>query len=104
MKNKKYFKVEDTPYHKGKFVVQSLKPFYDYVGFTDSSYNVYQARAFGLTYGSYLKMARDLYNGTIIGKGHKYPMVIFDNEEDVKRLVDELNIRFNYLVNHYYEN
>lgn len=58
------------------------------------SYNVLPARILGVSYAEYLRYARDKYNGTICGKGHKYPIVKFDKEEDCNLLCKELLLRW----------
>lgn len=55
------------------------------------SWNVLAARILGLSYAEYLRYARDVYGGKLYGKGHKYPIVKFDNKYDCNRLCMELS-------------
>ena len=95
---KAYFKIIEAPYDKDKYIISGTDLFYSFVGYTDGSYNVYQSRAFGLTYASYLRMVRDVYGGRLKGKGHKYPTFYFTSQEDAKPLLKELNQRFSFLI------
>ena len=58
------------------------------------SWNVLPARILGISYPEYLRYARDKYNGTLYGKGQKYPIVKFDNQEDCRLLCKELLLRW----------
>ena len=58
------------------------------------SYNVLPARILGISYAEFLRYARDKYGATIYGKGHKYPIVKFDNENDCNLLCKELLLRW----------
>ena len=61
------------------------------------SFNVIQARLFGLTYPDYLRYVRENYNGTITGKtGYSY--ITFKNSADCDRLVKELNSRWDKIL------
>ena len=58
------------------------------------SYNILPARILGISYAEFLRYARDKYNGTIYGKGHKYPVVKFNSEADCNLLCKELLLRW----------
>ena len=58
------------------------------------SWNVLPARILGISYAEYLRYARDKYNGTLYGKGHKCPIVKFKNKNDCKALCKELLLRW----------
>lgn len=96
-----YFFAEESPCHKDMYLIMGKDIFYNFVGKIKGSYHVFQARAFGLTYASYLRMLRDNYNATIIGKGHKYPVAYFKNKEDISKIIAELNKRFTILASRY---
>ena len=59
------------------------------------SYNILAARILGISYAEFLRYARDNFNGTISGKGHKYPVVKFDSAADCNKLCKELWLRWN---------
>lgn len=94
----KYFKVIETPYDKSHFFISGADAYYEYFKWTDGSYNVFNARIMGLTFASYLKMARDSFNATIKGKGHKYPSLSFSDKKDAEKLAKILDERLTYLV------
>ena len=89
-----YFKVIDAPYDNGKFIINGSDKFYNLIGYTDGSYNIYQARAYGLMYGDFLRMVRDNYGAVLKGKGHKYPTYYFLDENQAKIFCKELNSQF----------
>lgn len=94
----KYFKVIDAPYDNEHYIISGTDAYYNYFKWTDGSYNVFNARIMGLTYSSYLRMARDNFNGEIRGKGHKYPSIRFTNKEDAKKLAEILDKRLAFLI------
>ena len=87
-----YFYVRESPYQIGKYVVA-----HDHASLhltsTIGSFNIIGARLFNLSFANYLRMCRDIYGATLIGKNHKYPVPYFSSSEDAKRLVDNLNER-----------
>ena len=58
------------------------------------SYNVLPARILGISYAEFLRYARDKYHGTIYGRAHKYPFVVFNSEEECNLLCKELLLRW----------
>ena len=96
-----YFEVNENLYHKGKFSIDYKPAFYKYVHYTDGSYRVYEARIFGLTFASYLRMVRDIYGAEIVGRGHLYPMVYFDSKEKAEKLAKDLNKRFLIIISNF---
>ena len=94
-----YFYVEENPYSpKKEYSIRYTQKFYDIFNYTESSYRVYEARLFGLSFAQYLRMTRDLYGGRIIGTGHKYPRVYFPEKEKAQKLARELNNRLTYVL------
>jgi len=88
----KCFYLEESPYHPNKYVIK-----YDFeklpLKSTEGSYNVLCARLMGLTYSSFLRMCRDIFNAEIIGKNSKYPIAFFEKTGEEKVLLDILNKR-----------
>ncbi len=87
----------ETP--EGKFMVGYDDNFYEAINqklpfYNRGSYNVLPARLLGISYAEYLRYARDKYNGIIYGKGHKFPIVKFDNKQDCNLLCKELLLRW----------
>lgn len=95
---KKFFIAEENPYHPGTYFIACTKNFYDMVGPVNGCYHVFQARIFGQTFATYLRMLRDKYNATITGIKHKYPLAQFKRIEDITEVINELNIRMNKLA------
>lgn len=94
----KYFRVIEVPYNNKYYFITGTDAFYEYFKWTDSSYNIYQARVMGLTYASYLRMARDLFNAEVHGKKQKYPSASFKEKRDAEKLAKILNERLSYLI------
>lgn len=94
-----YFSVEQSPYSKqGEYMIMYKAGFYDFFGYIDSSYRVFEARLFGLSFPSYLRMVRDEHNAHVFGKGHKYPMVYYPNKQDAENVAKQLDARMIYLI------
>lgn len=89
----KYFRVIEAPYDNNHFIISGTDSYYNYFSYTDGSYNVFHARIMGLSYASYLRFARDRYNGILRGRGHKYPSVYFNKREDAEKLAKVLDTR-----------
>lgn len=85
------FYVEESPIMAGKYLI---RPNHDKLRLehTNGSFNIITARCLGLTYANYLRLCRDRYGATIIGKGHKYPVAYF-NKVPAEELVKTLNQR-----------
>ena len=67
---------------------------HDYIGgIKAGSYNVIQARLFGLSFPDYLRFVRDKYHATLVGKAG-YTHFVFNNSADCDALVKELNRRW----------
>lgn len=88
----KYFYLEESPYHPGKY---TIKINFDKLPlkYTEGSYNVLFARLMGLTYPSFLRMCRDLFDAEILGKNSMYPVAYFQKTGAEKVLFDILNRR-----------
>lgn len=94
----KYFKMIEAPCRKNKYIISGTDAYYNYFKYTDYSYNIYNARIMGLTYASYLRMARDIYGATLSGKGQRYVSAYFDSIEDGEKLAKILDKRLSYLI------
>lgn len=88
----KYFVLEESPYHPGKYRItldfNKFPPI-----FTSGSYNILPARLMNLSYAEYLRFCRDRCGGEIIGKGSLYPVVYFTKDSPTTELVQTLNTR-----------
>lgn len=99
------FNYEESPYNKGKYVItinHDMLP----IKSTSGSFNVICARFMCLSYASYLRMCRDLFGATIVGKNSLYPVAYFDRNEGLMVLLKLLNKRaefFLYRKDHPYE-
>ena len=58
------------------------------------SYNVLKARLFGLSYASFLRMARDVYGAQLRGR-EGYSIEYFTSKEKAISFCKELNCRLN---------
>lgn len=83
---------------KGKYLIK-LNIEEKFLNKCNGSLHILQARLLHLSYPSYLRMCRDLYDGEIIGKNIKYPTVYFTDIKKVDKLIKELNNRLNLLLN-----
>lgn len=60
---------------------------------TEGSFGIICARLMGLSYPNYLRLCRDRYGATIIGKNNYYPFVFFTKSEKANELLKILNAR-----------
>ena len=97
MKKIKVFYRDESASHPGKYMVRAdLDKFY--LQHTEGSFNIIQARLFGLMYADYLRMCRDVYGGEIVGKNCKYPYVVFKLSQGLEDLIEQLNARANFVL------
>lgn len=90
MVTKKVFYYEESPYHPGYYLIRA-KQEENHINYTEGSFNLLPARFLGLTYASYLRMCRDIFGATLIGKNEKYPVPYFKLSEQLVTLVKVLN-------------
>lgn len=90
--SKRYFYIEESPYHPGKYIIKI-----DFTALpsmrTTGSYNLLPARLLGLSYAEYLRYCRDIYKAEIIGKNNMYPVAYFKDNVATGDLVRTLNSR-----------
>lgn len=97
MKKIKVFYRDESAMYPGKYMIRAdLEKFY--LGSTEGSYNIIQARLMGLTYAQYLRMCRDCFGAEIIGKDSKYPVAYFKPSKELDALIDNLNARANLVL------
>lgn len=87
---KTYFKLEESPYNPGKYVIRLIHENLP-LGIVNGSCNVLAARICGLSWAEYLRMCRDVYEAELVGKNEKYPVAYFANNTKTKELVTLLN-------------
>ena len=90
---KKYFYSCDL-FDTGTYSVRLSDEIYEFFGRTDSSFNIVMARILGLSYASFLRFARDRYNGILDGGSRYYITVGFENKKDCDDLCKVLNNRW----------
>lgn len=96
-----YYNVEQSPYStKGEYFIQLKEIATKYFTPMKGSFNVLNARLFGLTFPEYLRYISARYNARIIGK-NIYPIIYFENKEDAVRLAAELDKRLLFVLKHY---
>lgn len=97
MKKVKIFYRDESASHPGKYMVRvDTEKFH--LNYTEGSFNVIQARLFGLTYANYLRMCRDIYGAEIVGKNSGYPYAIFKLSKGLEDLIEQLNARANLVL------
>lgn len=96
---KNYFKVEESPYNPGKYIIRLVHENLP-LGIVRGSCNVLAARVCGLDWIDYLRMCRDVYGAEIIGKNELYPVAYFSNSKKANELVLQLNQRVSTILNH----
>ena len=88
----KYFYLEESPSHPGKYKV--TMNFDALPGIrTAGSYNLLPARLLCLSYAEYLRFCRDQLGAEIIGKKSMYPVAYFSDIKSAEGLVNTLNSR-----------
>ena len=93
----KIFYRDECPDHPGKYIIRAyLDKFH--LEHTEGSFNIIQARLFGLTYPNYLRMCRDVFGAEIIGKNSNYPVAYFKLSQGLNDLIDQLNARANLVL------
>lgn len=65
---------------------------------TKGSYNLAAARVLGISYADSLRLMRDSFGATIIGKNTKYPYAVFKRSNEVNKLLELLNKRANAIM------
>ena len=96
---KTYFKLEESPYNPGKYVIR-LEHDNLPLGVVHGSCNVLAARVCGLNWVEYLRMCRDVYGAELIGKNEKYPVAYFSDVTKGKQLVAALNKQVSTILKH----
>ena len=96
---KNYFKVEESPYNPGKYIIRLVHENLP-LGIVRGSCNVLAARVCDLDWIDYLRMCRDVYGAEIIGKNELYPVAYFSNPKKANELVLQLNQRVSTILNH----
>lgn len=97
MTRKNYFKLEESPYHEGKYTISIDFDLFPEVKI-NGSFNLFAARLMGLSYPQYLRMCRDCFGATIIGKKSLYPVAYFKKTATTSALVRNLNARMNLVM------
>ena len=87
-----YFKIDECPSAPNRYMIRpnfDTLPLYS----TNGSYSVIMARVMGITYANYLRLCRDEYGAELVGKGFLYPVPYFNELNNAKELVKELEKR-----------
>lgn len=90
----KFFELEKSPYNIGYYMIRPIYEKLKIKKIGKGNYNILMARILGLSYPKYLRMCRDLYGATLIGKGHAVPIPYFKNKEKAQKLINLLNDLF----------
>lgn len=94
----KYFYLEDSPYLE---TWSTLRPQIEKMPFpngTKGTYGLLVARLLGLSYGEYMRFARDVLGAQVIGKGEKYPRVYFRSTPEVQQFMKLLDKRMEMIM------
>lgn len=97
MENKKIFELDTTPTLENHWIIRMNHEQFK-LGPTVGSYNLIMARLFNMSYPNFLRLCRDEFGATIIGKNTYYPVAYFSNKIIANRLCDLLNARANYIL------
>lgn len=89
---KKFFYVDETPYHEGKYIISIVHESFNLHNFKGSC-NCIPAKLMMLSYANYLRYCRDYFGAELIGKNQKYPIALFPDKKKAEELVKELNRR-----------
>ena len=90
---KKYFYLEESPYNKGKYMINLNHEEFPFEGGTSGSYNVLVARFLGLSYAQYLRFARDILDAELVGKNSLYVVAYYKRSNEVGQFIKLLNKR-----------
>lgn len=97
MKKIKVFYRDESAMYPGKYMIRAdLEKFH--LDYTNGSFNVIQARLFGISYTQYMRMCRDCFGAEIIGKGSSYPVAYFKRSKQLDDLIEGLNARANLVL------
>lgn len=75
----RFFYLDESPYYTSKYVIRMNHSKFPFPHGADGSYNLIAARLLGLSYASYLRFARDVLGAEIVGKRHRFPLLISSN-------------------------
>jgi hypothetical protein len=97
MKEKEYFKLEESVSRPGKYIIKAnftLLPTMT----TTGSYNLLPARLLNITYAQYLRFCRDVVGAEISGKNSQYPIAYFTKTDKTANLLKNLNTRMSLVL------
>lgn len=97
MIKKECFKIEESPYNPGKFMIVPVHENF-YLNYTEGSFNIICARLMNLSYAQYLRFCRDICGAQIVGKNLQYPVAYFERGDRVQALCRLLNSRANLIL------
>lgn len=95
----RYFKLEESPIYKNKFIIQMDYNKFLFPNGTNGSYNVFIARLLNLSYADYLRYARDRLGAELVGKKTKYIIAYYDYNKTTEAFIKLLNARMNFIMN-----
>lgn len=93
--SKRIFKFESSPIMQNKKYIITIDTAAFNMHNTTGSFNIIAARLMGLSYPQYLRMCRDVFGATIVGKNTNYPVAYFDMGDGLLALINSLNKRAN---------
>lgn len=93
----KVFELEESGYQPNKYILR-FHPDRFYCENTAGSFAVMAARVAGLPYGMYCRFCRDVLGAEVVGKGNTYPIVYFQNTNEVRKFINLLNERANKII------
>lgn len=91
------FYIDETPTMPGYYVIRTNHEAF-HLGPTVGSYNIIQARLFNISYADYLRLCRDDFGATLIGKNTYYPVPYFKNKLAAEAICKTLNSRANFVL------
>ena len=99
----KYFYIENIPRAEDHTKHYVIKPNFDLLPIelveNMGSMYILQARLMGFDWPTFLRFCRDYLGADLVGKGHLYPAIYFDNTDKVRSYVRLLNATCKYALN-----
>ena len=86
---KNYFVIEENPTGRGFFLVWNHSSYPHSI--KSGSFGVIPSRVLGISFSNYLRLCRDEFGATIIGKNSLYPTPFYKIKADAKRVADYIS-------------
>lgn len=95
---KQYFRVEESAYHAPNSILIIDDTLLDLHG-APQSLHIICARVLGISYPTFLRLARDQFGATLFGK-RGFPIALFPDKNKAHQLADLLNKQTDLILSH----